>query len=99
MTAAKIERAVTESPEAERLKADIFKAMMAYVDFLRVDRNLIWDDNDCDCDGCPRLNASALVASFDFDRDVLEIYLKDGALDRMYGDGVNPDPLEPESKH
>jgi hypothetical protein len=85
-TEAKIERAVIDSPEAERLKADIFRTMMAYVDFLR-ERNLLWDDDDY-----PRMKASALVASYDFGRDVVEIYLKDGALDRVYGDRVNPDP-------
>jgi hypothetical protein len=85
-TEAKIERAVADSPEAQRLKGDIFRAVMAYVDFLN-ELNLIWDDSDY-----PRMKASALVASYDFGRDVVEIYLKDGALDRVYGNGVNPDP-------
>jgi hypothetical protein len=93
MTEAKIERALSDSPEAEALQEDILRAVRAYVDFL--DRhNRIWEDGSDDPDAPPRLKAQALVVTADFgDGDnAIDISLKDGPLDRVYGEGVNPDP-------
>ena len=39
------------------------------------------------------MKAQALVITLDYGRCTgIEIQLKDGALDRVYGNGVNPDP-------
>jgi len=67
---------------------------MAYVDFLH-DNNIIWEDGP-DPDRLPRLKAHALIVSVDFGKDptgAFDISLKDGALDRVYGNGINPDPF------
>ncbi len=94
MTEAKIERALADSPEAEVLKEVIYDAVDAYVKFL--DRHgLIWEyGHDPDDPYFPRLKAEALVVTADFGdgNGGVEIELKGGALDRVYGDGVNPDP-------
>ena len=91
MTEAKIEREVSDSPEAQRLQENIFNAVRAYSDFLD-SRGLIWEylpDPEP-----PRLKAGALVVTLDFGDgcNAIDISLKDGGLDRVYGDGVNPDP-------
>jgi hypothetical protein len=93
MAEAMIERELSDSSEAEALQQGIFEAVRAYVDFLH-DHNIIWEDGP-DPDGVPRLKARALVVTVDFGTDPLgdfDITLKDGALDRVYGDGINPDP-------
>jgi hypothetical protein len=42
-----------------------------------------------------RLKASALVAKLNFgDGGSLDITLTDGALDRVYANGSNPDPFD-----
>lgn len=93
MIEAKIERDLADSPEAEVLKDAIFEAVRAYVDFL-LDNDAIWDDSS-NLDGIPRMKAQALVVTADFGTEptgAIDISLKGGALDRVYGDGVNPDP-------
>jgi hypothetical protein len=41
------------------------------------------------------MKAQALVITLDYGRwRGIEIQLKDGALDRVYGNGLNPDPVE-----
>jgi hypothetical protein len=89
---ARIERALSNSPEAQALQEDIFKAVQAYVDFLHR-HNRIWQDGS-DPNDIPRLKAQALVVTADFGDgcNAIDITLKDGALDRVYGKGVNPDP-------
>lgn len=67
------------------------KAVMAYSEFLERE-GVIWEDGVKDPD-FPRMKARALVITFDYGRySGIEIQLKDGALDRVYGNGVNPDP-------
>jgi hypothetical protein len=79
------EREVVESPEGQVLQEAIFSAVRTYSEFL--DRHdLIFDDD--------RLKASALVVTLDYgiDPGTIDISLKDGATDRVYGNGFNPDP-------
>jgi hypothetical protein len=86
MAEAAHERAVVDSAEAEALQKAIFDAVCAYSDFL--ERNgVIWGDNY-------RLKAQALVVTLDYGAggDPVDIHLKDGACDRVYGNGVDPDP-------
>jgi hypothetical protein len=92
MTEAVIERELCESPEAQALHEAIFKAVLGYVDFLH-QHNMIFEYGP-DPDELPRMKAQALVVTVDFgaDPDTIDISLKGGALDRVYGDGVNPDP-------
>jgi hypothetical protein len=92
MMDAKIQRELINSPEADGLHEAIFKAVQAYVDFLH-HHNMIWDDGPNP--DPPRLKAQALVVTVDFGEDpgTIDISLKDSALDRVYGDGVNPDPF------
>jgi hypothetical protein len=88
------ERELADSPEAQPLLEAIFKAVRAYSDFLER-HNMIWDD---ECEGVehygPQLMAQALVVTLDYgDGDfAVDITLKDGPLDRVYGNGANPDP-------
>jgi hypothetical protein len=85
------EREVADCPEAEALQIAICKAITAYSDFLE-DRGVIWQDG-VDPEDFPRLKAQALVVTFDYgEYDGVDIRLKDGALDRVYRNGVNPDP-------
>jgi hypothetical protein len=88
---AKREREIVNSPEAQALQKAICKAVQAYSDFL--DRHgLIWWDSD---DGeRPRMMAQALVITADYGADygTIDFTLKDGALDKLYGDGTDPDP-------
>jgi hypothetical protein len=91
MTEAKIEREAADSPEAQLLQEAIFNAVRAYADFLE-NHGLIWEDQPDP--ELPRLKAQALVVTLDFGDggNNIDISLKDGALHRVYGDGVNPDP-------
>jgi hypothetical protein len=82
MTEAKHEREVADSPEGEALKEEIYKAVDAYWRFLE-DRGVLWDGE--------RLKATALVVTVNCIRTI-DIRVKDGALDRVYGNGTNPDP-------
>jgi hypothetical protein len=52
---------------------------------------LIWDD-DPEVPFFPRLKASALVMTYNYGNPRIEYVLKDGALDRVYANGTNPDP-------
>jgi hypothetical protein len=91
MAEAKRERKVADSPEAQALQADIYKAVNPYSEFLERE-GVIWEFGVREPD-FPRMKARALVITLDYGRYCgLEIKLKDGALDRAYGNGVNPDP-------
>ena len=91
MAEAEHEREVADSPEAQALQADIYKVVMAYSDFLERE-GVIWQFGVRDPD-FPRMKAQALVITRDYGKySGVEIYLKDGAIDRVYGNGVNPDP-------
>jgi hypothetical protein len=84
---AKHEREVAESPEGQALLSALMDAARTYWDFL--DRNdliceLIADDE-------VRIKASALVVTVTLD-GTTDVTLKDGACDRVYGNGQNPDP-------
>jgi hypothetical protein len=89
MAAAEHERTVSDSAEGEALRDAVCEAVRAYSDFL--DRHgLVWVfDSDW-----PRLKARALVITLDYGEGMggIEFVLKDGAVDRVYGDGRNPDP-------
>jgi hypothetical protein len=87
MAEAAHERAVANSPEGQALQKAIFDAVFAYSDFLD-HSGVIWGDNY-------RLKAQALVITVDYGADAgssVDIHLKDGAVDRVYGNGANPDP-------
>jgi hypothetical protein len=89
MAEAQHEREVADSPEADALQNAICVAIEAYSDFLER-HGLIWgDDSDW-----PRLKAQALVITKDYGKGMggIEISLKDGAIDRVYANGRNPDP-------
>ena len=91
MAEAEHEREVADSPEAQALQANIYKAVMAYSDFLERE-GVIWQDGVRDWDpDLPRMKAQALVITFDYGKYGIEIHLKDGPIDRVYGNGVNPD--------
>jgi hypothetical protein len=89
MWEAERERELADSPEGQALLEAIDKAVRAYTEFLER-HNMIWD---WECDGVdhygPRLMAQALVVTLDYgDGDfAVDIKLKDGPLDRVYGDG------------
>jgi hypothetical protein len=84
------EREIADSQEGKILQDAIDNAMGAYFAFL--DRHgLIWDAN-ADPVSLLRLKARSLVATYDCGTSWLNITLKDGAIDRVYGNGVNPDP-------
>jgi hypothetical protein len=93
MMEAKTERAVADSAEGQALMDEIDKAVRAYSDFLE-DRGVIWSEHDPD--EIPRLKAQALVVTLDYgDGDnAVDIKLKNGPLDRLCGDGVDPDPFK-----
>jgi hypothetical protein len=94
MREAEYERSITESPEADVLTDAICSTMSAYIRFL--DRHgLVWETEPRDNpDRIPRMRASALVVTADFGEHYgsYEIVLKNGAVDRVYGSGHNPDP-------
>ena len=81
------ERAVADSPNGLDLQNRLYEAVLAYGDFLE-QQGLFWSDSDP-----PKLKASALVVTLNFAEDELNIILKDGPLDRLHGDGVDPDPF------
>lgn len=91
MAEAQREREVISTPEAHALLDRVFKAVWAYSDFLER-HGLIWEHGEEDA-SMPRMKASSLVITYDFGGCVLDLSLKDGALDRVYGNGTNPDPL------
>jgi hypothetical protein len=84
MAEAQREREVISSPEGQALLDRVLETVRAYSEFLE-QHGLIWES---------RLKASSLVITHDYGAgDVLDVCLKDGALDRVYGNGTNPDPL------
>ena len=84
------EREVADSPEGQLLQEAITNAVIAYSDFLERN-NLIWEGEAYP--DFPRLKAQSLVVTLDFGKgEGIDITLKDGALDRVYGNGINPDP-------
>jgi hypothetical protein len=86
-TSAAIERAIADSPVARNLLERVFDVMRAYGDFLE-GQGLVWGDGD----DLPQLKASALIATFNWgDGGSIEVKLKDGPQDRLYGDGIDPD--------
>jgi hypothetical protein len=93
MAEAKHEREVADSPEAQALQKAIWEAVNAYSEFLER-HDVIWEFGaDRDDPDWPRLKAQALVITLDYGlANGIEIRLKDGALERVYGNGVNPDP-------
>ena len=94
MTEAKLESEIAESLEAKVLQERIYNAVKAYSDYLER-HGLIWEyGHDLDDADLPRLKAQALVVTLDYGDgiDCIDITLKDGALERVYGEGVNPDP-------
>jgi hypothetical protein len=84
------EREAVNSREGKALLDAVVKAVGAYSDFL--DRQgLIWD-HDLDPDNLPRMKATALVVTVDYGKaEQMDIVLRDGAIDRVYGNGTNPD--------
>jgi hypothetical protein len=90
MAEAQRERELADSPQGQALLDEVFKAVRAYSDFLD-EHGLIWDEGRPGSLG--RLKASALVITVDYGgyQDI-DVRLKDGALDRVYGSGTNPDP-------
>ena len=84
---AKREREVVESPEGQALLNVLMDAARAYWDFL--DRNGLIDE--VTADGEFRIKATGLVVTVTLD-GTTDVTLKDGACDRVYGNGQNPDP-------
>jgi hypothetical protein len=89
MAEAQHEREVADSPEGAALRDAVCAAVSAYSDFLER-QGVIWEYSS----DCPRLKAQALVITADYGEDygTIDITLKDGPLDRVYGNGRNPDP-------
>src|SRR6516164_10921179 len=99
---AKREREVCESPEGQALLTALMDAAQAYWDFLERNHLVFEDDTNveyaCRLDGSaadvpvyPRVKATALVVTVTL-CGTTDVTLKDGALDRVYGNGQNPDP-------
>ena len=90
MVEAARERELADSAEGQALLTAIDSAVRAYSDFLER-HGLIWEDVP---DDLPRLKAQALVVTLDYGDGnyAVDISLKDGACDRVYGNGVDPDP-------
>jgi hypothetical protein len=85
MVEAKREREVAESPEGQALLNALMDAAGAYWAFL--DRNDLI--SEFTADGEVRIKASVLIVTYD--GDAYCVTLKDGAIDRVYGNGRNPD--------
>lgn len=94
MTEAKIERELADSPEAQALQTAICLAVQAYADYLER-HGILWEFGvDPEDPDWLRMKAQALVITMDFgEADGIDIALQGGALDRVYGDRVNPDPF------
>jgi hypothetical protein len=88
MVEAQREREIADTPEAWALQCAIAKAVSDYMDYL-AQHDLLWDDEPDDV--MPRFKATALVITSHFSGSS-EILLKDGALERVFGNGTNPDP-------
>ena len=88
MTEAQRELGIVESTECQALLGRVVEAVVAYSEFLER-QGLIWEDRQ-DTD---RLKAGALIITVDYGAGGdIDVRLKDGALDRVYGNGTNPDP-------
>jgi hypothetical protein len=81
------EREVIDSPEGRAMLQAVFDAVHAYSQFLER-HGLIWEDGPEQS----RLKAQALVVTVDYRGYFTDVVLKDGAMDRVYGNGTNPDP-------
>jgi hypothetical protein len=92
MIEAKFQREIADSREADVLHDAIVDTVYAYSDYLE-QHGLIWEHDPDDRD-LPRLKATALVVTLEYGdgNNCVDITLKDSALDRVYGDGVDPDP-------
>ena len=80
----KAEREISSTPEARALQEAILQAVRAYWDYL--ERHGLHYDETRDL-----VRASALHVVCDFDS--VDIFLKDGAIDRRYRGGDDPDPF------
>ena len=68
MAEAERERGVADSREAQALQAEIYKAVMAYSEFLERE-GVIWEDGVDPADpDWPRMKAQALVITLDYGR-------------------------------
>jgi hypothetical protein len=88
MAEAKRERKVVESPEGQALINALMDAAKAYWDFL--DRKDLIGEFTAEDE--VRTKASALVVTVTL-AGTIDVRLKDGACDRVYGNGQNPDPF------
>jgi hypothetical protein len=93
---AKREREVAKSPEGQALRDALMDAAGAYWDFLERNHLIYEDDTNveygaADAPVYPRVKATALVVTVTL-CGTIDVTLKDGALDRVYGNGQNPDP-------
>jgi hypothetical protein len=89
MAEAQREREILDTPEAWALQCAIWKAVSDYEDFL-AQHDLLWDEDES-VDVMPRFKATALVITSHFSGGC-EIMIKDGAIDRVFSNGTNPDP-------
>jgi hypothetical protein len=85
MTEVKVERDIADTPEAQALQEAIFTAVRAYCDHL--DRHGLFYDAEREL-----VRASGLHVICNICGDV-DMILKDGPVDRRYGDGEDPDPF------
>jgi hypothetical protein len=84
MAEAKAEQAIVDMPEAKALQHAILDAVTAYYEFLN-SHGLFYDaDREL-------LRASGLNVFCDM-CGTIDIILKDGPIDRCYGNGEDPDP-------
>ena len=92
MAEAEREREVFDGPESQALLDAVFDAVGAYSEFLER-QDLIWGDGPDGPSGFPRMKAQALVVTVNYgciNTGQIEVVLKDGASDRVYGNGRNP---------
>jgi hypothetical protein len=84
------EREIADTPKARALQCAIAKAVADYEDYL-IEHGILWEEDPDDVDGMPRFKATGIVITNDWCGGC-DITLKDGALDRVYGNGKNSDP-------
>lgn len=90
MTEAERERAIADTPEAIGMVAAIMTAVRAYMDYLDKHDMFFQDDPDYP-DHDPVTVSEALVVTA-HPLFGIDISLKNGPLQRVYGLGVDPDP-------
>jgi hypothetical protein len=78
------EERIIGTKEAQALQHNILTAVNAYYEYLN--QNGLFFDHEREL-----LRASALIVTCDMNGEI-EIVLKDGAIDRRYGTGGDPDP-------